>query len=198
MTTLASLITDVYALTNQPDLVAETSLAVRSATLKAHHIDFFPRDIYEVAFGFISEEYIQTLDYMALIPRFRALAYLRRLDNDSGDNVGKDLKIIDPVQALDEYNQIQTEVVYLSGATLKIRTETPWQYFTIGAYRSPDVTETNYSSWIADQWPTAIIYEAVAIIFKTIGRDEQSANYTAMAKEARQEVVISNVQLQGG
>jgi hypothetical protein len=38
---LATILTDVYELTGRPDLVAETTLAVKNATLKAHHLDFF-------------------------------------------------------------------------------------------------------------------------------------------------------------
>lgn len=47
MASLNSLVSDVYTLTNRPDLVAETALAVKKATLKMHHVDFFARDIWE-------------------------------------------------------------------------------------------------------------------------------------------------------
>jgi len=42
---LAQLSTDVIALTKRPDLVAETTLAVKMATLKAHNSDYYPRDL---------------------------------------------------------------------------------------------------------------------------------------------------------
>jgi len=44
MATLNSLMDDVYILTNRPELVAETRLAVKKATLKLHQLDFFAKD----------------------------------------------------------------------------------------------------------------------------------------------------------
>ena len=45
MATLAALLADVYSLTTRPDLVAESTVAVRKATLKAHLSDYFFRDL---------------------------------------------------------------------------------------------------------------------------------------------------------
>jgi hypothetical protein len=57
--TLAELIAEVYTLTGRPDLVAETSAAVRKATLKMHSVDFFYRDLQEKIITFTTPAYKQ-------------------------------------------------------------------------------------------------------------------------------------------
>ena len=44
MTTLAELELQVYQITNRADLVAETKLAIRQATIAFHHANYFWRD----------------------------------------------------------------------------------------------------------------------------------------------------------
>ncbi len=193
---LASLLTDVYSLTNRPDLVAETTLAIKNATLKAHRSDSYPRDIFEYSFACATEDYLQSVEYSALIPRWRALSYLNRIDN-AGVTVGPPLRVITPDSALDDYAQTRLDVVYLAGLYLKIRTATPWQYFTVGCFRDPDVTDANYSSWVADTQPSVIQYEAAKIVFKTIGDDAKVATYEALVQEALRELRAANIQLQG-
>ena len=45
MATLATLADDVYVLTNRPDLVSETRVALRKAIMKLHSADTFKRDL---------------------------------------------------------------------------------------------------------------------------------------------------------
>ena len=45
----SSLLNDVYVHTNRPDLVNETTLAIKKATSKAHGSDEFPEDFVQVA-----------------------------------------------------------------------------------------------------------------------------------------------------
>ena len=62
MATFTELCNDVYTMTKRPDLVAETKLAVKAATLKAHQSDFYPKDIYETGIQFSrSEEHTSEL-----------------------------------------------------------------------------------------------------------------------------------------
>lgn len=50
----AELVADVYTLTNRPDLVGETVLAVQAATLKAHQSDDYIYDFREQSIVFLS------------------------------------------------------------------------------------------------------------------------------------------------
>ena len=71
---LTSIVDDVYTMTKRPDLVADTLLAVKKATLKAHHTDFYPKDLLDSGLQFDTLEYIQCIEYRTLFPRFRTLA----------------------------------------------------------------------------------------------------------------------------
>jgi hypothetical protein len=57
--TLAELQADVITITNRPDLVAETLLAVKKATLKMHQLDFFYKDLVESGLVFDPVDYTQ-------------------------------------------------------------------------------------------------------------------------------------------
>ena len=57
----------------------------------------------------------------------------------------------------------------------------------------PDITENNFTSWIADEYPYAIIYEAARSVFKTIGADEETTQMAAMLKEQWEALWASNI-----
>lgn len=173
MATFAELLADVYTLTNRPDLVDETKLAVKQATLKAHHTDFYPKDLYEVGVSFASAAYLQSLEYRTLIPRYRALKFLRK--SDVTGTPGTILTVLTPEQILDSYSQQKVDICYLAGTQIEIKSSTELQYMLLGCYMHPDITELGFSSWIALDHPYAIVYEAASTLFKMIGYDEQAA-----------------------
>lgn len=176
----ASLIADVMSLTNRPDLVNETKLAIKAATLKAHQSDDYIKDFAEYSIQFEAADYFQTLDYKSLIPLWRKPRYMRKY---SSGGPGNFLTYIEPEKVVDQYGASRLDVFYVAGSNIQIRSSDKLQYMLVGAYINPDVTESGFSSWIADDHPFAIIYEAVAIIFKTIGYDEQVVTYREMVKE---------------
>lgn len=193
---LPELRTEVYALTNRPDLVAVTLSAIRAATLKLHQMDYFYKDIFETGISFTTAEYLQQLEYRALIPRWRSLKYLRKTDS-TGTEQGAFFDLVLPETVLDDYKINKENVVYGAGALLQIRSSTLLQYAILGCYVNPDITELGYNSWIALDHPYAIVFEAAATVFKTIGDTEQFAAYTGLAAIQAKELEISNVQANG-
>jgi len=178
---LTTLVNNVYSLTNRPDLVSETLLAVQNATLKAHRSDFYPKDLLETGIQFDSPNTLQTLAYKTIVPSWKALKYLRKYDYSSPPGIALDfLKIVAPDNVLDDYNLNVDDVCYVAGLNLQIRTKQAMQYFLLGCYVNPIVTAQGYASWIADEQPACILYDAAATIFKTIGFDEQNAAYRQM------------------
>jgi hypothetical protein len=172
MATFSELVSDVYILTNRPDLVAETAMAVKAATLKAHQSDFYPKDIYEVGINWPTPEYIQSLDYRALVPRWRAFKYLRKYTSGAPADF---IKLLTPEQTLDRYSINKEDICYLAGEMLEIRSSTEDDYMILSCYVNPILDESTYTSWIALDHPYAIVYEAARTIFKTTGWDEQAA-----------------------
>ncbi len=198
MTTLTELTADVGVITKRPDRVELILLAIQQATLKAHHYDFFNRDLYEQSFAFATSNALQALDYKSLIPRYRALKYLRKMDSTTGDGMEDVLEILsDPRQILDAYGIIKTNIIYQSGSYLQIRTNVPWQYFIIGCYLDPIVAEVGYSSWIANEYKNAIIYEAARIVFRSIGKMDEARTMDDLVTEARAELIGSQLQVVG-
>lgn len=180
----SSIVSDVYSLTNRPDLVDETALAVRAATLKAHQFDDWIKDFQEQSIAFTTSDYYQTLDYKSVFPLWRKPRYIRILDSSGVPSTI--LTYIPPEKVVDQYGANRTDVFYVAGAEVQIRTYAQQQYFAVGYYSNPDVTVSGYNSWIANDHPFAITYEAAALIFKTIGLDEQVPVYRGMVQEEMQ------------
>lgn len=183
MTTFNQLLSDVYTLTNRPDLVSETTLAVKAATLKAHRSDFYSKDIYETGISFPNLAFRQSLDYVDLIPNLRSFKYVR-IVNSSTDDLGCPIEFITPDDVLDSYGQNKTNIAYVAGRSLEMRAAVAFQYALVGAYVLPIVTaDIHYTSWVADQFPYAIVYEAARVVFRTIGQMEESNSYAQLVKE---------------
>lgn len=190
--TLAELIQEVYTLTGRPDRVAETLSAVRSATLKCHQSDYYYKDILESGLAFDTASYVQNLDYRALLPRWRALKYLRKYDNSSG-TPGRELDIIPPDLVIDSYKSQRTDICYVAGAYVQINSSTQEQFYLLGCYLNPDITEAGYTSWIAQDHPYAIIFDAAATVFKSIGKDDESSAYRNLMGEQMTMLRASNI-----
>lgn len=179
MATFAELVSDVHTITNRPDLVTETKLAVRVATLKAHQSDFFPKDMYEVGIQWPTPDYIQSIEYRALIPRWRAFKYLRKYTNNTP---GVLFTLLTPEQVLDRYGLQKSDICYIAGEMLEIKSSSQDTNMILACYINPVLDENAFSSWIALDHPYAIVYEAARTVFKQIGFDEQ-------ATQIRQEVM---------
>jgi hypothetical protein len=164
--------------------VNESTLAVKAATLKAHQQDDFIFDFKEQSISFTSADYYQSLDFKSIFPFWRKPRYIRVLD--SAGTPGSVLDYIVPEKVIDSYGANRVNIFYVAGAEIQIRTLAQEQYFAVGYYSNPDVTSSGYSSWIANDFPFAITYEAVAIIFKTIGFDEQEVTYRKMVADQYQ------------
>lgn len=181
--TLTELIAEVYLLTNRPDLVSQTLSAVRSATLTLHRTDFYYKDIFETAVNFPQSEYLQQIEYQSLVPRWRSLKYLRKLDASAAPAVpGKFFDIITPEEVLDTYQLERNDICYVAGIWLQIRSSTAFQYALMGCYLNPLTGSTNgtYESWIAVDHPWAIIYAAAANVSRMIGRDKEARGFDGL------------------
>lgn len=179
--TLTELRTEVYNLTNRPDLTTVSTAAVKAATLKAHRLDFFSKDIYERGVQWPSTSFVQSLDYMTFIPNWRKLKYLRRV-TDENDAEGTFFTILTVDELLDAYGNNKTDIVYNAGRVLEIRAAVTFKYALLGAYVLPIVTDARFSSWIADMNPYAIIYEAARSVLIGIGSLEEARGFNKLLK----------------
>lgn len=190
--TLTELVDEVYNLTNRPDLSAQTISAVKAATLKLHNTDYYSKDIYETGIEFSKANYIQSVDIYSLIHNFRAIKYIRVAEN-AADDSGRFIEIITPEEVVDSYNRNRTNVAYMAGRSLEIRSATELKYAYLGCYVRPIISTDNYSSWIAQLHPYAIIYEAARAIFMLIGYTDEANGYNALLNEELKLLKITNV-----
>lgn len=192
MASLTELIDDVYVVTNRPDLVAETKLAVKKATLKSHHVDFFPKDLFETGISWATPAFIQSIQYRALIPRWRAFKYLRKY---SSDVPGDFFSLLTPDESLDSYGINRENICYLAGESLEVRSSTQDEFMILGCYLHPDLTDNNFTSWIAQDHPYMIVYEAAKSVLKQIGFDEQAA---MMQREVDEQIALLRQEITAG
>jgi hypothetical protein len=193
--TLTELQQEVITLTNRPDLAAETLLAVRQSTLALHQMDYWWKDVKESGISFSTPEYLQEIEYRPIIPRFRALKYVRKSDV-SGAGLEM-ITVVQPESVLDAYGTNRVDVAYAAGQSIEIRSSTLLQYCILGYYEHPNITPTGFSSWIAEDHPYAIVFEAAEKVFKMIGKSEEFAAYKLLRDEEKQRLTISNVQAMG-
>ena len=194
--TLTELTDAVAELTNRPDLTALTLQTVKSSTLKAHQSDYYPKDLYESGVDFGASAYFQSFAYRDVLPRWRASKFFRKYDATL-ESAGEFFKLITPEQVLDGYNIAREDVYYLAGDVFQFRSATEFQYALMGCYLNPDIADATFTSWVALDSPYAIVYDAAAVIFKAIGKDEEAAVYKQLVAEQYALLRNSNILANG-
>lgn len=183
-TSLNDLVVRLYTeVTKRPDLAEMSEGHLKNAILKAHTKDYWVRDIFETNFQFGSAATIYSLEPKSIIPRYRKHKYLNIVDPTSFDTT-YELKYLTAPTWLDGYGYLQDNVYYEAGDTLKIRVSSQAKVFGIGCYIYPDTTLANYPSWIVDEFPLAILYEAARTMFRIIGKPDEAAKMELLVAEA--------------
>ena len=193
--TYDEILAEVIELSKRPDKTAtEIPSAIRAATLKAHNSDFFYRDLVEVAVEFDLARQIQTFAPKQVVPLYRAAKYVRRWDGDINGTLGPFLDYINIENSLDGYGYVKDNVFYLAGDNIQIRAYPAIEKILFGCYRYPTITPVeSYDSWVAEEYPYAIVYEAVRKIHQSVGNNEQAAQYGNMIQEEYAALKVSNV-----
>jgi len=169
-------------------MTARAQAAVSAATLKAHNSGFFYNDLLELAVQFDEPRRIQTFDPTDVSSYYRRVKYMRIWDGDVDGEAREFLEHINTEAALDSYGYLRLNVFYMAGKFLQIRTRVELDKILFGFYRYPDVTPGGYDSWIANEMPWAIIWEAARTIFLQIGYQEQAAQMQSLVAEQYQQL----------
>lgn len=109
--------------------------------------------------------------------------------------VTKPITILDTDDLFDDYEVEKQDVAYLVGTTFFIKSSTPLNYVLLGWYGWPVLDYGNvgnlaadgvtpnpcpkFSSWIANEYPFAIIYDAASAILQKVGMTDASRKYDA-------------------
>jgi len=197
--TYLALLDDMYALTGRPDLLAESALALRKATMKFHLADLWKNDI---TFALITvpvldssaESFRYTLDLTvsATYPLVRKVASISEYNVTP---TGYELQFteLDQDRIMDSYAIEMVNYWYQAGRQVSLRANKLLTTLRVNYYRFPDVAPTVYDSWIAEQFKDNIVVEAAATVFATIGKDAEAARYAGMFQESLQLLRMSEI-----
>lgn len=201
MATFQEMYDEVVILTKRPDLVDKTKQAVKSSTLFVHNSGFYPKDVSESGLSFDKARFIQNFDAKNIWPLFRKIKYIRRWNYDaSSPTAGMAGPFFTPIeigQSKDAYGYDKQDVFYLAGQVQQIRSSIEFQYALAGAYLYPNVTEDSYASWIADEFPFAIIYDAARRVSSGIGFREDAQDFLNQAQEVIAEILMMSDDMPG-
>ena len=205
MATIDSLSADVYVLTNRPDLVSETKVALRKSIFKCHSADTFKRDLAIQRLQMATYPTIEPNSFRWSIglnefPRFRRPKFLRYppelgspnippaplIDYPTGAVWTREFTEIAADNLFDSYRSERSNYFYIAGSTITIKSSFGIDYLDFGYYQYPLIpalSTDNIVSWICNQYPDAVIEEAAGTVFKMIGKDDESARYQALFGE---------------
>lgn len=185
---------EVIGITNRPDRQAETALAVRSATLAMHGFAMFKRDLASVDITGISPSApIVLINQPTELPGLRGLSVVTRLDSQGVEIALPKIEVTDITNLLDPiYDTPRDNVAYEAGTSVRVLCNAGITGLRVWYYKLPTVLPVDqYSSWIADVYPDAIITMAAAKVFKILG-DERAIIFDQMARTECLNHLITN------
>lgn len=206
MSTLNLLASDVYVLTNRPDLVAETRVALRKAIIKFHSAETFKRDLVTTRLQMATFTPMQPNQFRWSIPlsqftRFRrpcALSYpvdlayptnqvpAPLIDWPVGFDRSREFAETTANNLFDSYNTERQNYYFVAGSTLTIKSGWGVDYLDLVYYQYPLVppdADATIISWICDQYPDSVIEEAAGTVFKMIGKDDEYQRFMQLFVE---------------
>lgn len=206
MATLNTLAADVYTITNRPDLVMETTVALKKSIRKLHGADTFKQDMSVKRLDITALTPIAPNQFRWLVPlsefervrRFKSVQYPQDLippvwttpaplvDGSLIYSRSKEFTQLSPDDLFDSYGYEKGNYYFIAGSSLTVRASYYIDYLDFYFYQWPLVPtdlDATVLSWIAEQYPDAIIEEAASSVFKMIGKDEEYARFAALFNE---------------
>jgi hypothetical protein len=194
MTTLADMETLVLAHTRRPDIPDTTAGAIRTATLRAHHVDFFPRDLAEGPLLYTplsTAQYYSFDNVSTLLPRVRSVKFIRGIDSATAAPV-EDLEYREIDDLYDSCGNRRLSTYTLVGDTLRMYPQRATGSANVYYFSNPNVNGLEYSSWIADTYPDELSQWAAAIVFARTGFTEMAADFQRMYVIPFKEMLIAS------
>ena len=182
------LVQEVLGIISRPDQIELIRSMVRASILKAHQRDYYYKDIVESGIKFGLQGLVQNFDPKMIFGNgFRKIKYIRKWLYDPTDvNFGQGGKILTPIeieQIFDEFDDLRTDVYYMAGQLVQIRSVGGIEYCLAGAYILPDVSVDNVNSWICREYPYYIVHEAAASVLVKVGKEKEASTQKGLANE---------------
>jgi hypothetical protein len=187
------LITEIYTLTNRPDLVAETALALRQSVRLAHKSGKYWRDLQETIVPVDANLQVQEVDIPSYMPQFRAIALFQSVNNELTE-----FKSVTIDDLLDSDGYFRTNVYWGMGTALRIRARNPEAQYKLTYYKYPVVFPTaGFNSWMVDEHSDLLILMAATNVLASVGEQEIKGRLETLAAGELLELQRSNIEIVG-
>lgn len=175
METLATMIARILEITRRPELTALTTNAARTATLRAHHVDFFPRDKVAHRHTYTpssSTRFYDLPDASTVLVRNRGIKGLMGIDATTNVPVEQfEYREVDDMY--DDYKNLRQHAFNLIGDTLRFYPALATGQLDIYHFQNPALGDaldaSPYNSWIANMYPEQLATWAAAIVLARVG-----------------------------
>lgn len=194
MTTFAELRDLTMALTRRPELTDLTDSAIRTATLRAHHTDFFRRDLALSPVSYTVQPAAYYYDFPAIsttLPRLRTIKNIYGVQAGTANQV-EQLEYRESDDLYDSDGNPRRYVYTLIGDTLRCYFDMPTGLAHAYFFQNPVVTAAGYASWIADTYSDDLAGWAAAIVMARTGFLELAQTYQESYVKPLKEQLISS------
>jgi len=208
MTTFTDLSDSVIGITKRPDLVAETTRALKRAIIKEHSAIDYPRDLAVLASVALSQpspnnfRYTLSLASLSLYPQARKITEIKEYINPLADSfnsrAGYFGQLIFKERAHDNlFNGYQQEIQcywYRLGSNINIVAPRQVDNVQITYYSVPSTANTStYSDWMADMYDYVLYTHAAAEIFRIIGKTDEYKFQLAAMQDHRLDIIKNEI-----
>ena len=179
MSTFAEMEALVIGQTRRPEVSAITQAAIRTATLRAHHTDFFNKDLATSLLSYTpsaSAIYYDLPDISTTLPRLRAMQLLQSVDTTYYQPT-EELEYREVQDLYDKDNTLRKSMYTLIGDTLRVYPQSVTGSMSAYFYQNPNVASDTYSSWIANNHADELAMWAAAIVFARTGFADMAADF---------------------
>lgn len=188
--TLTQLFEEVVTITNRPDLIAETNYAIKAAITKAHNADEWLPDMSVIR---VTPTYSEDLDLYQIFTKEEPFVRFKKALAITKRPVPILLDPVSPDNLFDAYGSMSSNVWYLAGNVINVRTS-GLEQAEVTYLTRPDLTETGFTSWIADEHSEVIISGASSIVFDTLGKADEKQRFSTLYLDGIKELRMNYIQ----
>lgn len=178
MTTFAELQALVEEQTRRPEIPSVTKAAIRTAILRAHHTDFFPKDVAIGTLTYVpdSATFRDFANISSTFLRLRSLKTVQGLDSVTMAPVESfEWREVDDIYDADGTRR--PSVYNMIGDTLRVYPQLQTGLLQAFYYQNPNTSEASLTSWVADMYPDELAAWAAAIVFARTGFAEMAQDF---------------------
>ena len=170
MTSFVEMTSLVTEQTRRPEVPAITEAAIRTATLRAHHVDFFRRDLTTHVALYAVSPTAMFYDFPSISTTLPRLRSIKSVDGITMEGYKiEQLEYRDTDDLYDNDGAPRRYVYTLQGDTLRCYFDMPTGRTDINYFQNPNVAAGFYSSWIADTYPDQLAQWAAGIVMNRLG-----------------------------